>query len=191
MSKDSPSRRYTIKDYVFSILCELDENVAREGLIETPERVEKFYKEFFKPKKFKFTVFDSEHYDELILQKDIPFFSLCEHHMLPFFGKAYVAYIPNGHIVGLSKLARAVDLYSRRLQNQERLTSQVAERIAKELDPKGVAVVIKARHLCMEMRGIKTHDTYTVTSKLMGAFKDEPEARAEIMSLINEGIKSE
>ena len=120
----------------------------------------------------------------MIVQKNIPFFSLCEHHIAPFFGFANVAYIPNGKIIGLSKLARTVELYSRRLQNQERITNQVAERLQKELNPMGVAVTLSARHFCMEMRGIKTHDVTTTTTKLLGAFKDKPEARAEYMSAI-------
>lgn len=168
---------------ITKLLKEIGENPKREGLIETPKRVMKFYKEFLNPPKYNFTVFDSEGYDEMIVQKDIPFFSLCEHHMAPFFGTATVAYIPNGKIVGLSKLARTVDLYSRKLQNQERITHQIAERLEKELNPKGVAVTISARHLCMEMRGIKTHDVFTKTSKLVGAFKDEHDTRAEFMEL--------
>lgn len=168
-------------DNIIRLLETLGENPNREGLKETPQRVMKFYREFLTPPEFNFTTFDGETYDEMIIQKDIPFFSLCEHHLAPFFGTATVAYIPNGKIVGLSKLARTVDLYARKLQNQERITSQIAERLQEELEPLGVAVTLSARHFCMEMRGIKTHDVATTTTKLLGAFKDKPEARAEFL----------
>jgi len=168
------------------LLEALGEDTTREGLQDTPKRVAKFYREFLSPDEFNFTVFSSEGYDEMIVQKNIPFFSLCEHHMAPFFGTATVAYIPNGKIVGLSKLARAVQHYARRLQNQERITSQVANKLNEELQPQGVAVILTARHFCMEMRGVKTTNTQTTTSKLIGAFKDEHETRAELMSLIKE-----
>lgn len=169
------------RDVIRQLLVTIGEDPDREGLKETPKRVIKFYKEFMSPEEFNFTVFNSEDYDEMIVQKDIPFFSLCEHHMAPFFGTATVAYIPNGKIVGLSKLARTVEHFSRRLQNQERITMQIAEKLQSELNPLGVAVVLEARHFCMEMRGIKTHDVTTSTSRLIGAFKDEPETRAEFM----------
>lgn len=166
------------------LLIAIGENPEREGLVDTPKRVLKFYKEFLSPPDYNFTVFDSEGYDQMIVQKNISFFSLCEHHLAPFFGTASVAYIPNGKIVGLSKLARTVEWYARRLQNQERITNQVANKLQKELNPIGVAVTLEARHLCMEMRGVKTHDTVTTTSQLLGAFKNEPEARAEYMEFI-------
>ncbi|WP_438979924.1 GTP cyclohydrolase I FolE [Polynucleobacter sp.] len=169
---------------IVRLLERLGEDPNREGLAETPKRVIKFYKEFMSPPDFNFTTFDNESYDEMIVQKNIPFFSLCEHHMAPFFGYAHVAYIPRDKIVGLSKLARTVELYSRRLQNQERITSQIAERLQEELNPLGVAVTLSARHFCMEMRGVKTHDVFTTTTKLLGAFKDEPSARAEYMEMI-------
>lgn len=164
------------------LLEHIGEDPTREGLLDTPKRVLKFYKEFLSPPVFNFTVFDSESYDEMIIQKNIPFFSLCEHHIAPFFGYATVAYIPNGKIVGLSKLTRTVEYYSRRLQNQERITNQIAERLQAELDPIGVAVTLSARHFCMEMRGVRTHDVYTKTTKLIGAFKDKPEARQEFLN---------
>lgn len=170
---------------IVRLLETLGENPTREGLKDTPKRMMKFYREFLSPEPFNFTTFDGEEYDEMIIQKDIPFFSLCEHHLAPFFGTATVAYIPDGKIVGLSKLARTVDLYSRRFQNQERITSQIAERLQEELNPLGVAVTLTARHFCMEMRGIKTHDVSTTTTKLSGAFRDKPEARAEFMSIAN------
>jgi GTP cyclohydrolase I len=131
-----------------------------------------------------FTTFDSEGYDQMIVQTNIPFYSLCEHHIAPFFGEGHIAYIPDGKIVGLSKLARTLDEFSRRLQNQERITQQVAEFLVDKLNPKGVAVVIKAKHLCMEMRGVKKHDTYTTTSKMVGVFEDDINARNEFLKLI-------
>ena len=121
---------------------------------------------------------------EMIVQLDIPFYSFCEHHLLPFFGKGYIAYVPEKKIVGLSKLARSLEMFSRRLQNQERITNQVAEFLQKGLNPKGVAVVLKARHMCMEMRGVKTSDTHTITSKLLGSFKSDERTRAEFLNLI-------
>ena len=166
------------------ILKQLGEDTSREGLLETPKRYVKFMREFLAPKDFKFTTFDAEGTDEMIAQTNIPFYSLCEHHTAPFFGVATIAYIPNKKIVGLSKLARTLDFYANRFQNQERITTQVAERLIKELDPKGVAVSLKAQHLCMCMRGVKKHDTWTVTSKLLGVFK-EGEARNEFLKYIH------
>lgn len=166
------------------ILKQLGEDTTREGLIETPKRYVKFMREFLEPKEFNFTTFDAEATDEMILQTNIPFYSLCEHHTAPFFGVANVAYIPNGKIVGLSKLARCVDLYANRFQNQERITTQIAERIQQELNPLGVAVTLKAQHLCMCMRGVKKHDTWTMTSKMLGVFKDEHDTRNEFLNLI-------
>jgi GTP cyclohydrolase I len=165
------------------ILKELGEDISREGLLETPKRYVKFMREFLEPKEFNFTTFDAEGTDEMILQTNIPFYSLCEHHAAPFFGVAHVAYIPDGKIVGLSKLARTVDLYANRFQNQERITTQIAERLQKELSPKGVAVSLKAQHLCMCMRGVKKHDTWTITNKLVGCFHDGP-ARDEFLKSI-------
>lgn len=166
------------------ILKHLGEDVEREGLRETPQRYIKFMTEFLKSENYNFTTFDAESSDEMIIQTNIPFYSLCEHHVAPFFGTANVAYIPNGKIVGLSKLARTVDFYANRLQNQERITTQIAERIQSELDPKGVAVSLKAQHLCMCMRGVKKYDTWTTTSKLLGIFKDDDKARNEFLSFI-------
>jgi GTP cyclohydrolase I len=166
------------------ILEGLGENTEREGLQETPKRYIKFMREFLEPKEFNFTSFDAEGTDEMIIQTNIPFYSLCEHHTAPFFGVANVAYIPNGKIVGLSKLARTVDLYANRFQNQERITTQIAERIQAELNPLGVAVTLKAQHLCMCMRGVKKHDTWTTTSKMIGVFKENLNVRNEFLSLI-------
>jgi GTP cyclohydrolase I len=169
---------------VREILRWLGEDVNREGLLDTPKRFLKFLKEFTSCPEFNFTAFAAEDADEMIVQKNIPFYSLCEHHMAPFFGVAHVAYIPNGKIVGLSKLARCVDLYANRLQNQERITSQIAQRLTDELAPLGVAVSLTAQHLCMCMRGVKKHDTTTTTTKLLGVFKTEAQTRAEFLSAI-------
>jgi GTP cyclohydrolase I len=167
------------------ILKQLGEDTTREGLIETPKRYVKFMREFLEEKPFNFTTFTEPGAEEMVLVSNIPFYSLCEHHTAPFFGVAHVAYIPNeGRIVGLSKIPRTVDLYANRFQNQERITKQIAERLQKELQPKGVAVVLKAQHLCMCMRGVKKHDTWTTTSKLLGLFKESQEVRNEFLNLI-------
>ena len=165
------------------ILSQFDDP-EREGLKDTPKRYVKFLTEFLAPQDFKFTVFDSEGLDEMIVQTNIPFYSLCEHHLAPFFGVGHIAYIPDGKIVGLSKIARTLDLYARRFQNQERITAQVADRLMSELGAKGVAVVLTAQHLCMCMRGVKKHDTWTTTSKMVGAFRDDLNCRSEFLSFI-------
>jgi len=174
----------TAEDNVTRILQSIGEDVNREGLKETPKRYIKFLKEFINPPEFNFTTFENENYDEMIIQKNIPFYSFCEHHIAPFFGVGTIAYIPNKKIVGLSKLARTLEYFSRRLQNQERITTQVAEFIQNELDPKGVAVSLSAQHLCMEMRGVKKHNTTTTTNKLLGVFKEIPEVRNEFLGMI-------
>lgn len=172
------------QDIIVRLLEVLGEDPTREGLQDTPKRVIKFYKEFLEKKEFNFTTFEGEQYDEMIVQRNIPFFSLCEHHIAPFFGTATVAYIPTKRIVGLSKLARCIEHYTHNLQNQERITSQVAERLNSELGALGVAVSLSARHFCMEMRGVKTHDVYTTTTKLLGVFKENNSARAEFMTIL-------
>lgn len=172
-----------IEDHVRRILQFFDDP-NREGLRDTPKRYIKFLKEFLNTPDFNFTAFDAEGTDEMIIQTNIPFYSLCEHHLAPFFGHAHVAYIPNDKIVGLSKLARTVDLYAHNFQNQERITTQIAERLMKELDAKGVAVVLTAQHMCMSMRGVQKHDTWTTTSKMVGYFKDDHKARQEFLDLI-------
>jgi GTP cyclohydrolase I len=176
--------RSIAEDNFRSILTYLGEDITREGLKDTPKRYIKFLEEFLKPQEFNFTTFNAEGTDEMIVQTNIPFYSLCEHHIAPFFGYANVAYIPDKKIVGLSKLARAVDLYANRFQNQERITTQIADRLMKELSPKGVAVSLKAQHLCMCMRGVKKHDTWTITTKLLGNFKSNPEVKQEFLKYI-------
>ena len=176
----------TVEDNVKRLLQYFGEDVTREGLLDTPKRFIKFFKEFLNPPEWNCTTFEGEGYDEMIVQTNIPFHSLCEHHIAPFFGYGHIAYIPNKRIVGLSKLARTLETFSRRLQNQERITTQVAEFLQDKLDPKGVAVVLTAKHMCMEMRGVKKHDTFTTTSKMIGKFKDELNPRNEFLNLIRQ-----
>lgn len=156
----------------------------REGLRETPARYIKFLEEFLHPPEFKFTTFDAEGYNEMIVQTNIPFYSLCEHHLAPFFGTGAIAYIPDSKIVGLSKLARVLDKFARRFQNQERVTKQIADYLMEELQPQGVGVVLRAQHLCMTMRGVQKHDTWTTTSQLQGRFMENQACRSEFLSLI-------
>lgn len=172
-----------------SILAEIGESPEREGLIKTPERVAKsmkFLTNGYKqnPAKILKTAMFAENYSQMVLVKDIEIYSLCEHHMLPFFGKAHVAYIPNGHIVGLSKIPRIVDVFARRLQVQERLTDEIKDCLQDTLSPKGVAVVIEAQHLCMQMRGVEKQHSSTTTSAFSGIFLNDDKTRAEFMNLI-------
>jgi len=153
---------------------------------ETPLRVAKYFKEFLTPKEFTFTTFPAEGTDEMVVVANIPFYSLCAHHHLPFFGVAHVAYIPDGRIVGLSKIPRTVDLYAGRLQNQERIASQVAEHLQRELKPVGVAVILKATHMCMCSRGVKKEGSQTTTSKMLGVFHTDINARNEFLNLIKQ-----
>lgn len=180
-----------IKTAVTMILEAIGEDPSREGLLDTPKRVAKMYEEVFQglhddPCFHLRTVFGEDH-EEIVLVKDIPFFSMCEHHLVPFYGKAHVGYIPKGgRVTGLSKLARAVDAVARRPQLQERITSTVADAIIETLDPHGVIVVIEAEHMCMTMRGVKKPGAKTVTSAVRGIFVDDAAARAEVLSLIKE-----
>lgn len=167
-----------------SILKALGEDTSREGLKETPKRYIKFMEEFMNVPEVKYTTFDSEGMDQMIIQKNIPFYSLCEHHTAPFFGTVAIAYIPQKKIVGLSKLARTVDYFAKRFQNQERITTQVADKLMDVLDAKGVAVQITAQHLCMAMRGVQKHDTWTTTTKLLGVFLDDASAKDEFINSI-------
>lgn len=165
------------------LLRYLGEDPEREGLRDTPRRVLASLRALTTKPEFKFTTFESEGMNEMVVQTDIPFFSLCEHHMLPFFGTASLCYIPNGRIVGLSKLARTVQYCATGLQNQERITTQIAAMLEEHLHPQGIGIVLKARHLCMEMRGVKTHDVFTTTSCMRGALNDAA-TRAEFLRLI-------
>lgn len=171
-----------LQQHVQAIISALDDP-KREGLQDTPRRYEAFLKEFLSPDKFTPTVFDSEGYSEMVIQRNITFYSLCEHHLLPFFGSATIAYIPDKKIIGLSKLARTVEHFSRRFQNQERITMQIADFLQEKLAPKGVGVVLSARHFCMEMRGVEKPGTYTTTSCLRGLFMTNPSTRTEFLDL--------
>lgn len=167
------------------LLVALGANLKSDHLRETPRRVAKAYAELLTPRPFSPTTFPNEEsYDELVIVGGIPFQSLCAHHLLPFHGKAHVAYLPGERLVGLSKLARVVELYSRRLQLQERLTTQVADWLDEHLEPRGVGVVLEAEHLCMSLRGVQTSGSNTVTSALRGAVKDDARTRQEFLSLI-------
>lgn len=171
-----------------NILQYVGEDPNREGLQDTPKRVVKSWKEIYsgyeKDPKDILTVFDTDGYDQIVLLKNIEFYSMCEHHMLPFIGKAHVAYIPGKKIVGISKLARLVDIYARRLQIQERIGQQVTTALMELLEPKGAACVIEAQHLCMLMRGVQKQNSIMVTSSLKGVFLESQSTREELMQLI-------
>jgi len=179
----------TVANLVTKILAELGEDVEREGLERTPERVEKALRYLTSgydqdAKEILNGAMFVEDYDEMVIVKDIDFSSLCEHHLLPFIGKCHVAYLPGRKIVGLSKIPRLVEMFSRRLQVQERLTTQIANTINEVLQPRGVAVVMEAVHLCMLMRGVEKQNSKAITSAMLGSFRDRPETRAEFMDLI-------
>lgn len=176
---------------VRSLLVALGENPDREGLVETPRRVAKMYRELFAgvsidPAVYLQRVFNEE-YDEIVLLRDIQFHSLCEHHLLPFSGKAHVGYLPDGNVVGLSKLARTVEAFARRPQVQERMTNQIADAMVEHLSARGVVVILEAEHLCMRMRGVQQPNSTMITSAMRGVFKDDLAARSEVMSLIRNG----
>jgi GTP cyclohydrolase I len=181
----------TFEDLVKEMLVRLDEDPEREGLLRTPERVHKAFEFLTRgynedPEAMLKNALFTVTYDEMVIVKDVEMFSLCEHHMLPFFGKVHVAYIPNGKVIGLSKIPRLIETFSRRLQIQERLTTQIAETIQKVIQPQGVGVVIEARHLCMMMRGVEKQHSAAVTSSMLGCFRDEHETRTEFLSLIRQ-----
>ncbi len=178
-----------IENLVTALLKELGEDPGRSGLDQTPGRVARAFRSFtsgyagdaraiIESARFE------ESYDEMVLVKDIAFYSLCEHHLLPFFGRVHVAYVPDSHLVGLSKLPRVVEIFAKRLQVQERLTMQIAETLDEVLRPKGIAVVVEAIHLCMMMRGVEQQNSFAITSSLRGEFERDPKTRAEFMELI-------
>jgi GTP cyclohydrolase I len=194
-SNDSSGRPHldgaAMEEQIRYILKAIGEDPDREGLLKTPRRVAQALTYLTRgyamdPEQVINDALFTEEYEEMIVQKDIDFFSLCEHHMLPFFGKAHVAYIPHHKIVGISKLARLVDVYARRLQVQERMTNQIANTIMDKLDALGVAVVLEAEHLCMRMRGVEKQNSYVITSSLLGAFRTRQETRNEFMTLIRQ-----
>jgi GTP cyclohydrolase I len=181
----------SIAAHMENVLRQLGEDPTRDGLIRTPQRVEKALKyltsgyEADPVKIVNGALFDVD-YDEVVIVRDIEFFSMCEHHMLPFFGKMHVAYLPNKKVIGLSKIPRLVDAFARRLQIQERLTQQVAETVQSLINPRGVAVVCQARHFCMMMRGVEKQNSDAITSTMLGAFRNQKETRDEVLSLMNQ-----
>ncbi len=180
------------QDLLRELLVRLGEDPDRDGLIRTPERMQKALEYLTKgygenPEVVLNDALFEVSYDEMVIVKDIEMFSLCEHHLLPFFGKVHVAYIPNGKVVGLSKIPRLVDMFARRLQVQERLTVQIAETIQKAIQPQGVGVVIEARHLCMMMRGVEKQHSSAVTSHMLGSFRSSEKTREEFLALIRNG----
>jgi GTP cyclohydrolase I len=182
-------KREHLEQVVEQLLMDIGEDPKREGLLRTPRRVAKAYEFLTKGyrediKKVLNDAIFNEKYSEMVIVKDIDFFSMCEHHMLPFFGKAHVAYIPNGKILGLSKIPRIVEVFSRRLQVQERLTQQIAETLYETVNPEGVAVVIEARHMCMMMRGVEKQNSLASTSAMLGVFRDDVKTRGEFLHLI-------
>jgi len=181
-----------IANLIAELLKELGEDTGREGLDKTPERVEKALRYFTSGytqdvKEVLNGAMFVEDYDEMVIVKDIDFSSMCEHHLLPFVGKCHVAYLPDRKIVGLSKIPRLVEMFSRRLQVQERLTTQIASTLNEALQPRGVAVVMEATHLCMLMRGVEKQNSKAITSAMLGTFRERPETRAEFMELITSG----
>ncbi|MCZ6784207.1 MAG: GTP cyclohydrolase I FolE [Proteobacteria bacterium] len=178
-----------ITGLVTTLLKELGEDPGRNGLVKTPERVAqslRFFTEGYKQNPrdiLKGALFDVD-YDEMVVVRDIDFYSLCEHHMIPFFGRVHVGYIPDGRVLGLSKIPRLVEMFSRRLQVQERFTSQIAESLQDLLQPKGVGVVVESIHLCMMMRGVQKQNTFAITSSLRGEFENDPKTRSEFMELM-------
>jgi GTP cyclohydrolase I len=189
-----PAIPSSLEPYVRAILQEIGEDPDREGLRKTPARVARAYEFLTKgyredPREVINGALFVEDYDyqEMILCRDIDFFSLCEHHLLPFFGKAQIAYIPKNHIIGISKIARLIEVFARRLQVQERMTTQVADTLMETLDPLGVGVVLKAEHLCMRMRGVEKQNSAVVTSAMLGVFRTNHETRQEFMTLLQNG----
>ena len=192
-NKDKKLDIERVKKAAKEILLAIGEDAEREGLKKTPDRVARMYAELLggmheDPKRHLRSVF-TENYDEIVLLRNVPFYSICEHHLMPFIGSAHVAYLPSGAVLGVSKLARIVDCFARRLQTQERLTYQIADFIMNSLKPKGVAVVLKASHSCMTIRGIKKPGSVMVTSALRGIFRRDPKSRNEVMSLMHNGNK--
>lgn len=180
-----------MQDLIAQLLARLGEDPQREGLLKTPDRVARSFEYLTSGYRTKvedivngalFTV----DYNEMVIVRDIDFYSLCEHHLLPFFGKCHVAYVPNGKVIGLSKIPRLVDMFARRLQLQERMTSQIAETIRDQVQPLGVAVVCEGTHLCMAMRGVEKQASTTVTSAMLGAFHDDPRTRNEFLKLVRQ-----
>jgi len=191
--KSRPQRKKSLDLTIKDLLEQIGEDPDREGLLKTPERVAKAWEFMTKgyhqdvEQVLNKAVF-KEKYDEMVIVKDIDFYSMCEHHLLPFFGKVHVAYIPNGKIVGLSKIPRIVEIFSRRLQVQERMTQQIAETLFNALQPDGVGVIVEAKHLCMMMRGVEKQNSAATTSAMLGSFRDDERTRAEFLHLIGTNL---
>ena len=184
----------TTRRIIYELIKAVGEDPEREGLKNTPGRVARMYAELFSgysadPERIVNGALFDINYDEMVIVRDIEFYSLCEHHMLPFIGRAHVAYLPKGKVIGLSKIPRIVDMYARRMQIQERMTRQIADFIQKTLEPQGVAVVVEAMHLCAMMRGVKKHDARMTTSAMMGSFRSNPATRQEFLDNISRGSK--
>ncbi|HCA79562.1 MAG TPA: GTP cyclohydrolase I FolE [Bacteroidetes bacterium] len=183
------------EDIIRQLLKQIGEDPGREGLLKTPSRVAAMYGFLTKgynedPEKVLKKAVFTERYSEMVIVRDIDFFSLCEHHLVPFYGKCHIAYIPDGKIIGLSKMPRIVEVFARRLQVQERLTQQIAETIFRHLKPLGIGVVMEAKHLCMMMRGVEQHDTVATTSAMLGTFRDDVKTRSEFLTLIHRSLPS-
>ena len=183
---------FTTQELYRELLVRIGEDPTRDGLLDTPERMERsmaFLTRGYEmdPKSVLHDALFDVEYDEMVIVKDVEFFSMCEHHLLPFFGKAQVAYVPNGKVIGLSKVPRLVDVFARRLQVQERLTTQIADAIMDAIEPQGVAVILEAQHLCMMMRGVEKQHSETVTSAMRGVFKEQMQTRNEFLSLVRRG----
>jgi GTP cyclohydrolase I len=192
---DAGTRLDALEKTIADLLGHIGEDPRREGLLRTPHRVAKAYQYLtsgyaMDPEEVINNAVFHEKYDEMVIVRDIDFFSLCEHHMLPFFGRVHIAYIPKGKIIGLSKLPRIVDVFSRRLQVQERMTQQIAETLYRVLEPDGVAVVAEARHLCMMMRGVGKQNSLATTSAMLGSFRDDERTRAEFLNLTGKPLAS-
>lgn len=184
-----------VQNAIKELLTNIGEDPTREGLVKTPDRVAKMFE--FLTKGYRQNI-DSllnkavftERYSEMVIVRDINFFSLCEHHLVPFYGKCHIAYIPDGKIIGLSKIPRIVDVFSRRLQVQERLTQEIADTLYEYLKPQGVGVVMEARHLCMMMRGVEKHDSFATTSAMLGSFRDDAKTRTEFLTLLHRKLEN-
>jgi GTP cyclohydrolase I len=192
MATQSALETATTQELYAEMIRRLGEDPTRDGLLHTPERMEKSMT--FLTRGYQQTVEEALHgalfdvdYDEMVIVKDIEFYSLCEHHLLPFYGKAHLAYVPSGKVIGLSKTARVVDIFARRLQVQERLTSDIADAIESAVNPQGVGVILEAQHLCMMMRGVEKQHSHTVTSAMRGVFKTQLQTRNEFLSLVRRG----
>jgi GTP cyclohydrolase I len=184
-----------LEELIRQLLKQIGEDPKREGLLKTPARVAAMYGFLTKgyhedPEKVLKKAVFTERYSEMVIVRDIDFFSLCEHHLVPFYGKCHIAYVPDGKIIGLSKMPRIVEVFARRLQVQERLTQEIAETIFEHLKPLGVGVVMEARHLCMMMRGVEQHDSIATTSAMLGSFRDDVKTRSEFLTLIQRSLGS-